>query len=323
MKVGAMDAGRFAARLADEGVAIRWGPFVSHIVTPLPELAAALHLLYADFPIAPAGKHDFDVLVRPCPGAASGVEAEAEFLLARVPVFPPFPRRCALAALEWGLNWCVRRFAPHFLVVHGAVVERAGRALLLPGPPGAGKSTLCAALVHAGWRLLSDELVLFDAAAGEVQALARPMVLKNRSIGIIRRRTPAAVFGPAVPGLRKGVVVHMKPPAASAVRAGEPAVPRWIIAPRFTARRRLRLVPLSQARTFRCLADNLFEDRPLDAAGFGRMIRLVDGCDGYELIWSALDDAVAALDELVPRPEAGPATDAPAPPGASEPALPG
>jgi HprK-related kinase A len=303
MNVGAMDVGRFAARLADEGVAIRWGSFVSHIVTPFPELAAALHLLYADFPIEPTGKHDFHVLVRPCSRATSSLE-EAEFLLARLPAFPPFPRRCALAALEWGLNWCVRRFARRFLVTHGAAVERSGRALLLPGPPGAGKSTLCAALVNSGWRLLSDELTLFDAVAGQVQALARPIVLKNRSIEIIRGRTPGAVFGPAVPGLQKGVVAHMKPPSASAVRAGEPAAPSWIIVPQFIAGRQQRLVPLSKARTFCRLADNLFPDRTPDAPGFRRMVQLVDACDGYELTYSTLDDVVAALDDLVRRPKA-------------------
>jgi predicted ATPase len=30
--------------------------------------------------------------------------------------------------------------------------------VILPAPPGSGKSTLCAALVTRGWRLLSDEL---------------------------------------------------------------------------------------------------------------------------------------------------------------------
>jgi HprK-related kinase A len=304
MNVGAMDVGRFAARLADEGVAIRWGTFVSHIVTPFPELAAALHLLYADFPIESAGKYDFHVLIRPCRPATSSVEEAAEFLLAQVPAFPPFPRQSALAALEWGLNWCVRQCADRFLIIHGAAVERADRALLLPGPAGAGKSTLCAALVNAGWRLLSDELMLFDAVAGRVQAIARPIVLKNHSIEIIRRRTPEVVFGPAVPGLQKGVVVHMKPPSASAVRAREPASPSWIIMPRFIAGQQLRLVPISKAKAFCQLADNLFSDRALDAPGFRRMVQLIDRSDGYELTYSALDDVMAALDDLVHRPNA-------------------
>jgi hypothetical protein len=41
---------------------------------------------------------------------------------------------------EWGLNWCIASHAHSFLVIHATVVERGGRAMVLPAPPGSGKA---------------------------------------------------------------------------------------------------------------------------------------------------------------------------------------
>ena len=65
----------------------------------------------------------------------------------RVP-FKPLPMAQAMPMLEWGLNWVISSHAHDCLVLHAAVVERDGQALVLAADPGSGKSTLCAALVH-------------------------------------------------------------------------------------------------------------------------------------------------------------------------------
>ena len=58
-----------------------------------------------------------------------------------------------------------------FLLVHAAVLERDGRAVVMPGPSGVGKSTLCAALVARGWRLLSDEVAMIRTAGRSAPAI--------------------------------------------------------------------------------------------------------------------------------------------------------
>ena len=169
---------------------------------------------------------------------------------------------------------------------------------MLPGRPGAGKSTLCAALVNAGWRLLSDELAVVDPTDGGVRALARPISLKDNSIEIVRRLVPGAVFGPRAIDTRKGTVAHMRPPAESVRRAAAPAWPRWIVMPRFAPAEPLQLRPVSKARAFSRLADNSLNYDILGEAGFRAMAGLIDRCDCHDLTFHALDDAVAALDAL-------------------------
>jgi HprK-related kinase A len=300
MKVGDLSLERFAARLAREGVAIRWGPFVSRIVSRLPELAAPIHLLYADFPIEPPGGIcDFHIHVRPRSPRLPWSAKEVEILLDGLPLLPPGPRRWALPVLEWGLNACVYRAAHQFLIIHAAVVERWGCALLLPGLPGAGKSTLCAALVASGWRLLSDELTLLGPADGLVHPLARPISLKNDSIEIVRRLAPDAAFGPTATDTHKGAVAHMRPPTESIRRNAEPARPRWIVTPQFAPDRSVQLSPTSKGATFISLGENSLNYEILGETGFRTMVRLIDGCDCYRLEHASAGEAVLAMENLV------------------------
>jgi hypothetical protein len=65
-------------------------------------------------------------------------------------------------------------------VFHASGVVLDGRALLFSGPPGAGKSSLAAALVRAGGRLLSDDAVALAQGDGELIAHAGSVVLQLR-----------------------------------------------------------------------------------------------------------------------------------------------
>lgn len=218
------------------------------------------------------------------------------------PPFHPLPGGQAFPILEWGLNWCLSAHCHQYLILHAAVIERSGRAVLLPAPPGSGKSTLCAGLVNRGWRLLSDELALLDPRSGEVVPLARPVSLKNASIDVIRRFAPGAVLGPTVHDTLKGSVAHMKPPRDAVQRALETARPRWVVLPRYAPGTRAELRPLSPGRAFIHLADSSFNYHLYGRAGFELLGDLVATSDCYEFAYAELEDAVRVFDGLASAP---------------------
>jgi HprK-related kinase A len=196
------------------------------------------------------------------------------------------------------MNWCVSHNAHVYLIIHAAVVEKHGCAVILPAPPGSGKSTLCAALVGRGWRLLSDEMTLVRPADCALVPLPRPVSLKNASIDIIRAFNQDAVLGPLVPNTTKGTIAHLKAPGASIARAGEPARPSRIVFPGYQAGAATSLTPLPKARAFMQVADNAFNYQVMGARGFEVLGRLIDACDCHEFRYSSLPEAVALFDRM-------------------------
>ncbi len=135
MNVRDLTVGQFADRLADDGVAIRSGPFVSRIVARLSELAAPLHELYRDFPMEQRGLVDFHVSLRPSASFSRWINPQVEFLFDGRVSFSPFPRRIALPMLEWGLNWCVYTHANQYLIIHAASVDAGSGAQVSRAAP--------------------------------------------------------------------------------------------------------------------------------------------------------------------------------------------
>lgn len=282
-----------------EGLILETGPFRSRIVSHAPEVLSGLWRLYGEFPIHTGGFCDFHVRVDRVSGLRRWWRPQITFGLDGGEPFKPLPADHAFASLEWGLNWCISGHAHHYLMLHAAVLERNGLAVILPGEPGAGKSTLTAALVLSGFRLLSDELALIDRNDGLLVPLARPVNLKNASIDIIRAFSPGAVMGELAHDTHKGTVAHLKPPADSVARMAEKALPAFIVFPRWKADAAPRLTPHSQADAFMHAATHAFNYDLLGRLGFDLNAAMVDRCECFDFEYSRLSEAVRIFSDLV------------------------
>lgn len=302
VKVRALTSGQLASGLrSPDGLALQVGPFVIRIHSPLEKVVEGIHLHYANFPLAGDDSFcDFHVRVAPPAGLRRWLRRQVQFFVDDRLPFKPLPLVQAFPMFEWGFNWCVSNYDNQHLNIHAAVVEKGGRALIMPAPPGSGKSTLCAALVNRGWRLLSDELTLVSRHSGHIEPLPRPVNLKNASIDVIRNFATQAVIGHAAEDTAKGTVAHMQPPEESVQRAAEPALPGWIVFPRYEANAPASLQPYSRARTVVELAQNSFNYSVLGVEGFNLLGRLVDDSDCYSFSYGDLDEAMAVFNNLSP-----------------------
>lgn len=299
MNLGELAAASSARRLRSQGLAFRTGRFAFRIRSDVPAVHRGLHLLYAEHPLVGDGEFcDFTLDLRFRRGLRRWIRPQVQLFHDHAALFEPMPAGHAMPLLEWSMNWCISATAHDHLVMHAAVLERDGDAVVLPAPPGSGKSTLCAALMFAGWRLLSDELALLSLADGRLWPLARPVSLKNRSIDVIRSAVPSAVFGEASHDTAKGTIAHLKVPGDQVMRADEPASPRWIVFPKWTEGVPLELAPRSRSSTLVQVSRNAFNVGVAGREGFAALAGALDRCDCYDLRYSSLPDAIAAFDRL-------------------------
>ncbi len=275
------------------------GPFSFRLTSPFDSVADGLALLYGCYAVQPAdGYADFAVQIDRGAGLRRWIKPQSRFLFDGQPVFEPLPEAHAYPLLEWAMNWCISAHAQQYLIIHAAVIERGGRAAVLPAPPGSGKSTLCAGLVHRGWRLLSDELALVSMTDGRIWPLCRPVSLKNASIDVIRQFEPTALFNRITHDTTKGSVTHMQVPPAHLAAMDTPAQWQWVVFPKYVAGAPAAMAPRSRAESVVDLARNSFNFGVLGTSGFERLCDLVEASRCFDFSYSQLDDAVAAFEQL-------------------------
>jgi HprK-related kinase A len=254
-----------------------------------------LQFLYSHFSVIPEPSVvDFDVLVRHKGPLRSWISVLVDGGI----FYDWFRSHLALPLFEWAVNHCIFERPHQYLMLHSAVVEKQGRAVILPGPPGSGKSTLCAGLVCRGWRLLSDEVALVRPQDAMIVPIPRPIGLKNDSIRMIRGFSPQAALGPSWPGTIKGELAHMQPPAESVRRSHETARPAWLVFPSYRAGAKADLTSVSKAQGLLRAAKNSFNYSVLGRTGFEALAKLIDGCGCYEFIYSDLAEAVEQIERL-------------------------
>jgi HprK-related kinase A len=287
------------AALRAHGLRVRTGPVVTEVRSALDEVVDGIRLHYANHPVEGRDTFaDFHVAVDRPFSHRRWFQRQVVFSFDGEQPFTPLPGDQGMPMLEWGMNWCVSNHCHQYLTVHAAVVERGGRALLLPAPPGSGKSTLCAGLAFSGWRLLSDELALIDPNNQQLRGLVRPISLKNASIDVLRRFAPQARLGPVVHETTKGSVAHVQAPPASVADMDRPAKLAWIVLPRHVADAPATLEPISRAEGFMQLVENSFNYHLYGARGFELLAAMVDACRCFRFTYGRLEDAVSVFAAL-------------------------
>ncbi|WP_037045471.1 HprK-related kinase A [Rheinheimera texasensis] len=188
----------------------------------------------------------------------------------------------AVPMFEWGLNWCVATYQSRFLCIHAAVLEKNGVAVILPAPPGSGKSTLCAMMMLQGWRLLSDEHCMVDPVSGNIVPCVRPLSLKNNSLAVISRLFPDVKLFQKTEKTHKGTMAYLQPTATSWQKREVTARPRLVIFPKFNAAAQdLSGYALTQSQLFMQLAVNSFNYSVMGQTGFDALCRLSSSVEGY------------------------------------------
>ena len=176
------------------------------------------------------------------------------------------------------------------LLIHAAGAVYAERAIILPAPAGAGKSTLTAGLVRGGCEYLTDEMVILQARTSGLVPFPKAMSLKEGSF---------ALFGslrPEPTGPEHDRVWYLDP---ERLRPGsvvkKPTAIGWVVFPRYEGGALMRVEALTIGETVLGLFENTVNIGRHKERGLDRLIGIAKNAPGYRLVFGDLDEACKAV----------------------------
>lgn len=187
-----------------------------------------------------------------------------------------------------------------FAAVHAAAVSREGRCFLIPGESGQGKSTLSAALVAGGFRLLGDDTIVLARETLEARAVPFSICLKEGSWPLLAQRFPALAERPV--HLRgDGKIVRYLAPGPEGGWA-EPAfrtpVDGIVLLARGTGQP-AGIVPLDPVEAFPRFLQDFYPLRgSLNAEKVERLVQWMSQRRCVELRYGSLDEGVTLMKTL-------------------------
>ena len=276
---------------------IKTGPFVYQIDSNLPSIDEYInsHYKHRALPIDHDEFVDFKLEMIRGPLFRSFWGQQARFVFNGGMPFKPLPVKQAPAMLEWAMNWLISSSANQFLIIHAAVLEKNGKAIIITAPSGSGKSTLCSYLAAKGWRLLSDELTLVDLDSGNIIPIARPFNLKNDSIDVASEYFPQENFTQRIHDTQKGTVSLVKPPVESVKNDEKTAVPALIVLVKYEPKEQFYMEDVNKCEAAIELVQNSFNFNVLGKKAFTSIRSLVDTCETVYVEYSNLKQCETEL----------------------------
>lgn len=299
MKISELSKNDLRATLASSGLAIRIGPFNIKLYSTIPSIVAHVSMFYGEYQFPQDDQFiDFHISLKRAGGFRRWLKPQVFFYLDEFIPFKPLPYEQAPAMFEWGLNWCIASTAHQYFIIHAAVIEKNGKAIILPGMPGAGKSTLCSGLCLSGWRLLSDEMTLLDPKTFQITPVPRPVSLKNQSIDLIRKFSSNAYIGKQAEDTAKGTIAHLRPLRTSIQNANIKVSPYAIVFPEYQEGSQVFLEARNKTIALIEIQKNAFNTHILGRVGFNTANELIRRLNIYSLSYSKLNDVIPLFDEL-------------------------
>ncbi|AFL49690.1 hypothetical protein ABIE78_004538 [Sinorhizobium fredii] len=178
------------------------------------------------------------------------------------------------------------------LALHAAALFKSDRTLLVCGNPGAGKTTLTLALIHAGFGFAADDVTLLD-SAGHAIGLAFAPAVKSGSWPVLGEYFPELVRSPIYRRPDRKRVRFLVPENHVA------PVPRpvgWVVLLCRAQNAEPSLRRLEPTDVLDGLLNGAFaRNKALSNSAFDALCQVLRTANGYCLTYSKLDDAVELL----------------------------
>jgi len=185
-----------------------------------------------------------------------------------------------------------------YLGLHAGAVTRSGRCLLLPGDPGAGKTSLVLGLLLRGWGLLSDEAAPIHPDTSEVHPFPRTLCIKDGCLGKFHGVDRNAVLDRPGSVLDVGGVSCVASRAFDMLPLDRSAPVGAIVFPSYTRGAPASLVQIPRAKGLGLLMRHALNRRAFPDRALSILGKLADRARCFELHSGSLEAALDLLHDI-------------------------
>jgi hypothetical protein len=207
-----------------------------------------------------------------------------------------------LSYLTWHVNREVVARSTNWVLVHAAAASCDGIGVLLPARPEAGKTTLVAGLIRAGFDYLTDEAAAINADTLNIDPYPKPLSID---------RGAWAVLGGAVSqpnGVADRFFVGQRQVNPCSIRENsisDSVVPSLVVFPEYVEGSPTVLEPLSGTQGLLRLLQNTFDFARNGPRNLSVLAELVRQSACYRLVNGDLGEACSVISRLVEQKSLG------------------
>lgn len=203
-----------------------------------------------------------------------------------------------LDILLWHLHTDAMEKVDRYLSIHASAAAWGGQGMVLPAPMDSGKTTTIAGLVRAGFDYLTDEAALIHPRTLMLHPYPKALTFEEPSMEVIPE-----LQGTLPPQMEWGsrIRYHIRPEDLRPDPVSGPVPIRFVVSPRYVAGSTTQLMPISRAEAVVMLAENCFNFDAFKGQALETLARVVEGAETYVLRIGNLEEAVAAVRDLVDR----------------------
>ena len=203
-----------------------------------------------------------------------------------------------LPFLENRITDTALRGLDNFFQIHSGVVSVGGKALLLPGPPGSGKTTLALGLVLSGFKYLSEEVALIDPSSLDVVPFPRILCFKERSFDALAQLISKTGSKDAEWGIDCGGVHYIDVTDIAADPYGEPAPVGYVIFPRYNPNGKSVLSKISRAEAASRIAQMSLNFSSYGKSGADIAVEIARNAECWALSVGDPEESVSLISEV-------------------------
>ena len=182
------------------------------------------------------------------------------------------------------------------IFMHAGAIADGQRCIVFPGVPGCGKSTLVAALIHAGFRYVAEDLVPVSREFGVVPVPARLCIRNGGWLALLREFPEIQALPDS--GRENGSKYVTPPPCAEILPPHLPV--HCLVFPDYSPGRALEISSISSEYALaRLVQTGSWFEKNMDDSAVEALLHWIQVTPAYQLCYAALGDAVTAVRSLL------------------------